>query len=95
MNFACSTCLESLSPKNDISTTPCGHIFHTSCIEKLFFDYNFECSKCGKAYSQKHIIKLYFSESESENDLILKLEEENKQIQEEANLTKSLEIEAN
>ena len=95
MNFACSTCLESLSPKNDISTTPCGHVFHTSCIEKLFFNYNFECSKCGKAYSQKHIIKLYFSESESENDLILKLEEENKHIQEEANLSKSLEIEAN
>ena len=93
MNFACSTCWESLTPKSDVSTTPCGHVFHTICIKKwLQSDQN--CSQCRKACKQDKIIKLYFSESESDN-LLSELEEENKKLREEATLSKTLELNGN
>ena len=95
MVFACSICSELFTPKSDVSTTPCGHVFHTSCIEKLFLNGVYECTKCRKSYRQIQIMKLYFSESDLENSLITQLEDENIKIQEEANLSKSLEVEAN
>ena len=27
--WACSTCLESFTPVSNVSSTPCGHVFHT------------------------------------------------------------------
>ena len=84
MNIACSTCLESFTSGCDISTTPCGHVFHTGCITR-WLDGNSNCSQCRKDCEISGIIKLYFSESQSAleeqitiNDLeqkCLKLEE--------------------
>jgi len=34
MNVNCSTCLELLSPSDDLSCPPCGHVFHTLCIQQ-------------------------------------------------------------
>ena len=84
MNIACSTCLESFTSACDISTTLCGHVFHTGCITR-WLDGNNNCSQCRKDCEISGIIKLYFSESQSAleeqitiNDLeqkCLKLEE--------------------
>ena len=84
MNIACSTCLESFTSGSDISATPCGHVFHTSCITR-WLTRNNDCSQCRKDCDIRQIIKLYFSESQSAleeqitiNDLeqkCLKLEE--------------------
>ena len=64
MNIACSTCLESFTSGCDISTTPCGHVFHTGCITR-WLDGNNNCSQCRKDCEISQIIKLYFSESQS------------------------------
>ena len=64
MNFACSTCLESFTSECDISTTPCGHVFHTDCITR-WLDDNKNCSQCRKDCEIWQITKLYFSESTS------------------------------
>jgi DNA repair exonuclease SbcCD ATPase subunit len=64
MNIACSTCLESFTSGCDISTTPCGHVFHTGCITR-WLDGNINCSQCRKDCEISQIIKLYFSESQS------------------------------
>ena len=64
MNFSCSTCLESFTSICDISTTPCGHVFHTGCITRWLTD-NSNCSQCRKPCKTQQIIKLYFSESQS------------------------------
>ena len=64
MNIACSTCLESFTSGCDISTTPCGHVFHTGCITR-WLDENSNCSQCRKDCEISQIIKLYFSESQS------------------------------
>ena len=75
MNAACSTCLGSFTSISDISTTPCGHVFHTDCIEKWMQNGSNSCSQCRKDLRQSQVIKLYFSESQSENNLITELEE--------------------
>ena len=64
MNFSiyCSICLESFTSISDISTTPCGHVFHTGCITK-WLNKNSNCSHCRKPCKIQQIIKLYFSES--------------------------------
>ena len=33
MNIACTICLEPITLKCDVSTTSCGHLFHTNCIK--------------------------------------------------------------
>ena len=75
MNAACSTCLGSFTSISNISTTPCGHVFHTDCIEKWLQNGSNSCSQCRKNIDEKQITKLYFSESQSENNLITELEE--------------------
>ena len=75
MNIACSTCLGSLTSRSDVSTIPCGHVFHTNCIEKWVQNGHSQCSQCRKDFRNGEIIKLYFSESQSENDLVNELEE--------------------
>ena len=75
MSSACSTCLESFTPKSDVSTTPCGHVFHTDCIEKWLKNGCNSCSQCPKQFRRSQIIKLYFSESQLEDNLNMELEE--------------------
>ena len=77
MNISCSTCLESFTSKSDISTTPCGHVYHTNCIEEWLENGQTGCPQCRKKCISGEIIKLYFSEIESVNDLVSALEEEN------------------
>ena len=84
MNIACSTCLESFTSGCDISTTPCGHVFHTGCITR-WLDGNSNCSQCRKDCEISQIIKLYFSESQSaleEQITVDELEDQRLQMEE-------------
>ena len=76
MNAACSLCLELFTSRCDISTTPCGHVFHTECISKWLENRQKNCVQCRKSCSKDQIIKLYFSEADQENHLIAELMEE-------------------
>ena len=85
INIACSTCLESFTSGCDISTTPCGHVFHTGCITR-WLNRNNNCSQCRKDCEISQIIKLYFSESQSaieEQITINRLEQKSLQMEEE------------
>ena len=98
MNINCSTCLESFTSGCDISTTPCGHVFHTGCITR-WLNQNDNCSQCREACGKRQIIKLYFSECQSAieenitiNDLqqkSLKLEEQSQTFERELTVTKT------
>ena len=85
MNAGCSTCMGSFTTISDISTTPCGHVFHTRCIEEWLENGQNRCSQCREGCTSAQIIKLYFSESESENNLFKELKEENQKLKEEVN----------
>ena len=87
MNISCSICLDFFNSRSDISTTPCGHVFHTKCIEKWFENGENICSQCRKPCTQT--IRLYFSENESNFqeeflEMLDKLEMENLKFQKEA-----------
>ena len=88
MNSACSTCMESFTSRCNISTIPCGHVFHTLCIENWLSNGRNRCSQCRRICNKDQITKLYFSEASSENNLILELEEENLKLKEDANESK-------
>ena len=85
MNSACSTCLESFTSRSNISAIPCGHVFHTICIENWFNNNKNCCSQCRTKCTRDQITKLYFSEATSEDNLITDLEEENLKLKEDTN----------
>ena len=78
MNSECSMCLESFSSISDVSVTHCGHLYHTDCIKKWFQNEKKFCPQCKKVTTQDQIIKIYFSVSQSKNDLINELVEANR-----------------
>ena len=87
MNISCSICLDFFNSRSDISTTPCGHVFHTKCIEKWLENGENICSQCRKPCTQT--IRLYFFENESNFqeeflEMLDKLEMENLKFQKEA-----------
>jgi ankyrin repeat protein len=63
MEVECSTCLESFTSKCDISTTPCGHVFHTECMRKWLKNEK-SCPQCRKPCTEQQMIKIYFSGSD-------------------------------
>ena len=85
MNSACSTCLESFTSASDMSSIPCGHVFHTFCIENWINNGRNRCSQCRRNCSKAQITKLYFSEATSENNLVKDLQEEILKLKEDAN----------
>ena len=70
MKIACPTCLESFTSSCEISSTPCGHVFHTKCIKKWLetSNRNQYCPQCRKSCTITQINKLYFPEALSENE---------------------------
>ena len=55
MNFYCPICLESFTSKCEISSTQCGHIFHSDCIQK-WLKLKRQCPFClEKAFSAHKI----------------------------------------
>ena len=83
MNSACSTCFESFTSISEISATPCGHVFHTSCIEKWLKNGQKPCPQCREKCRIGQVIKLYFSEAESEETIFQELWEANRKLQKE------------
>ena len=84
MNIACSTCLELFTTECDVSTTPCGHVFHTGCITR-WLNENADCFQCHKTCEIRQIIKLCFTESQSaieEQIAILDLEQKSLELEE-------------
>ena len=84
MNIGCSTCLEPFDSRSNISTTPCGHVFHTECLKTWLDNGQNLCTQCRKPCTKEKIIKLFFSESEEENSLVTELLAANRKLKEKA-----------
>ena len=74
MDQECPICTELLESK--ISTTPCGHLFHSKCIATWLKNGN-DCPQCRKICNPGQIIRLYIiSNGNHAKDKITKLESE-------------------
>ena len=67
MFFACNICYEVLiTCESPISSTYCGHVFHSGCIEKWLKEKN-QCPQCRKYCDVNKIHPLFLSESSKES----------------------------
>lgn len=63
MNVNCSTCLELLSPSDDISSAPCGHVFHSPCILQWIETGKSSCPQCRAKCLERQLRRVYFTEA--------------------------------
>ena len=91
-SIGCSTCIESFTPRCNVSTTPCGHVFHTSCITQWLGTGHNNCPECRKNCTLGQIRKLYFSEvvKEDQIDLVTQLLKENEKFHQEVEKKESI-----
>ena len=62
MNVNCSTCLELLTPSDELSSVPCGHVFHTPCILQWLETGKNNCPQCRTRCRENQLRRVYFTE---------------------------------
>ncbi|XP_076374876.1 E3 ubiquitin-protein ligase TRAIP isoform X3 [Megalopta genalis] len=60
MNFTCAICTDLLTPPDDIFRTPCGHIFHFTCLSE-WLRRSPTCPQCREKTPSHKIHRLYFN----------------------------------
>ena len=65
MRVQCSTCLELLTPGDDLTSTPCGHVFHMACVVQ-WFETKKNCPQCRQSANEKNLRKIYLAEVDGE-----------------------------
>ena len=60
MDISCSICIEPFKSNCAVSTTKCGHVFHTKCITFWFQNAQNNCPKCRQLCQSNDFIKTYF-----------------------------------
>ena len=60
MDFKCSVCIDTLfSVNSDVSVTPCGHLFHKTCLEGSM-ENNQLCPNCKTDIATGIVKKIHF-----------------------------------
>ena len=63
MRISCTTCLELLTASDELSSVPCGHVFHTQCILQWFETGKSNCPQCRTRAQERQLRKLYLNEA--------------------------------
>jgi len=66
MRVQCSTCLELLSPGDDLTCTPCGHVFHMACVVQ-WFENKKNCPQCRHSANERTLRKIYLAEVDGDD----------------------------
>jgi len=66
MRVQCSTCLELLSPGDDLTCTPCGHVFHLACVVQ-WFENKKNCPQCRHSANERNLRKIYLAEVDGDD----------------------------
>ena len=77
MDIPCSVCFQFFKSNNQVSSTFCGHIFHTNCISKWLDTNNFcpECrANCSK--TQLNILNKVNPETDAKKHMAEKMRQE-------------------
>ena len=65
MRVQCSTCLELLTPGDDLTSTPCGHVFHMTCVVQ-WFENKKNCPQCRQSANERTLRKIYLAETDGD-----------------------------
>jgi len=68
MNVNCSTCLELLTPSCELSSAPCGHVFHSNCISTWLQTGKDNCPQCRSKCKFNQLRRIYFTEGIESTD---------------------------
>eukprot|EP00092_Neocalanus_flemingeri_P007824 GFUD01008445.1.p1 GENE.GFUD01008445.1~~GFUD01008445.1.p1 ORF type:complete len:419 (-),score=157.21 GFUD01008445.1:144-1400(-) len=68
MRVQCSTCLELLTPGDDLTSTPCGHVFHMACVIQ-WFENKKNCPQCRQSANERNLRKIYLAETDGEPEV--------------------------
>nr|XP_012216897.1 PREDICTED: E3 ubiquitin-protein ligase TRAIP-like isoform X2 [Linepithema humile] len=60
MNIVCVICSDLLVPSDDIFNTPCGHIFHFTCLLQ-WLERSQTCPQCRERTTKHKIHRIYFN----------------------------------
>jgi len=63
MRVQCSTCLELLTPEDDLTSTPCGHVFHLACVVQ-WFETKKNCPQCRHSANERTLRKIFLAETD-------------------------------
>lgn len=64
---ACAICLEDLAAGSVVRDLPCGHLFHSECVDDWFLHRHRNCPTCRQDIFKPAIIRSHKIESTSEN----------------------------
>ena len=66
----CSICLEllTITLEDDLTSTPCGHVFHFACVFQKF-ETKKNCPQCRHSANERTPRKIYLSETNGETQL--------------------------
>ena len=67
MKIICSICLEKFTEKSDVSSTPCGHLFHSNCLSRSLVTTKNECPQC-RANCSKNVHKVFLQCEPDDNE---------------------------
>ena len=66
MRIQCSTCLELLTPGDDLTSTPCGHVFHLACVVQ-WFETKKNCPQCRHSANERTLRKIFLAETDGDS----------------------------
>lgn len=62
MHLSCAICAETIGPSDELSVTPCGHMFHTACISTWMARAK-NCPQCRNRCSTETMVRLFLNVS--------------------------------
>ncbi|KAL1512537.1 hypothetical protein ABEB36_002118 [Hypothenemus hampei] len=63
MNICCVICSDLFTPNSDMYSTPCGHIFHYTCLSH-WLENSKTCPQCRAKVYSKSLVRLYINISQ-------------------------------
>jgi len=67
MRVQCSTCLELLAPGDDLTCTPCGHVFHMACVLQ-WFETKKNCPQCRHPARESVLRRIFLAETDGDGE---------------------------
>ena len=67
MEIECPICKDPIDTEFQVASTPCGHIFHSNCIETWIGQGNENCPQCREVCRRQNIRPIFLPFSDQEN----------------------------